>query len=126
MLHPLLLPVVQSELQPSPSTVLPSSHCSPATLILSPQIFLHVALVNLRNPLAHVSHELSETGQSIQFASTQVWATHAVCPVLGLNPILQSLHVSAVELAHNTHSTIVSLHFTHAFNAEVSYDTPVV
>ena len=38
----LLLPIVQSALQPSPSALLPSSHCSVPTSIPSPQISLHV------------------------------------------------------------------------------------
>lgn len=40
--HPLLLPIVQSELHPSPDTLLPSSHSYGTTVILSPQIGLHL------------------------------------------------------------------------------------
>jgi hypothetical protein len=76
MAHPLLFPVVQSLLQPSPSAVLPSSHCSVPAVMLSPHTVMQTEL-ETTNPTLQAVQIAVETKHYIQFRSMQGTTSHA-------------------------------------------------
>lgn len=82
----LLFPVVQSALQPSPSKVLPSSHCSVPAVTLSPQTVWQRLLFSWK-PVAQASQTELESGQETQAVTVQETKSQVPVVAFTMRPI---------------------------------------
>lgn len=91
----LLFPVVQSALHPSPSILLPSSHCSVPTRMPSPQTELQV-LDKSTKPRLQLVQVALETGQEAQLATIQGTTSQRKVVVFTIYPGTHSVQAEPV------------------------------